>query len=400
MPASNFSSYLFLKFRRFCGFICGFVFSISGILKLMDPVGSGLVMDSYLEFLHIGFLGFASKGLGVLFALFETIVGTALITGVWRRLTAIAALSMQAFFTLLTLVLVIFNPNMDCGCFGEAFHLSHLQTFIKNIVICVLLAIAFIPMRNLGRPKKRKFVSFGLVCVSVLAFCVYSLFYLPLVDFTNFKPGTGLAAAKAEIEMDDAYESTFIYEKDGEQKEFSLQNLPDTTWTFVSTKTIQKKDLTGSEATLSFYDKAGNYLDSLAVEGNVLVISVYDSDISEKKWNAAVNFAEKARSVGFAPMILVAGTPDVISGISTEDVPVYLCDYRTLITMNRSNAGATWISQGYLIKKWDRRSYPDTEALTGYLDGNATEAVLENDAEGSLIFQGFLLYIFAVMLLL
>ena len=43
--------------KRFCGFITGFVFVISGILKLLDPVGTGLIMDGYLDFLHLGFLG-------------------------------------------------------------------------------------------------------------------------------------------------------------------------------------------------------------------------------------------------------------------------------------------------------------------------------------------------------
>ena len=60
--------YIVERARRFCGFITGFVFYISGILKLLDPVGAGLVMDEYLSFLHIDFLGFASKTLGFLFA--------------------------------------------------------------------------------------------------------------------------------------------------------------------------------------------------------------------------------------------------------------------------------------------------------------------------------------------
>lgn len=398
MPASNFLHYLSLKSRRFCGFLCGFVFFISGILKLMDPVGSGLIMGKYLDFLHIGFLGFAAKGLGVLFALVETTIGAALVTGIWRKVTAIAALSLQVFFTFLTLLLVIFNPTMDCGCFGEAIHLTHLQTFIKNIAICILLAIAFIPMRNLGRPAKRKFVSFGLVSVSVLAFTIYSLFYLPFVDFTDFKPGVGLTAAKPEAE--NAYESVFTYEKDGVQKEFSLNNLPDSTWSFVSTQTILKNEPSTSGATLSIYDKDGNYLDSLAVQNNVMIISAYDPQMREKKWNAAVKFAQEAQKAGFSPMILVAGTPEQTSRIQTGGIPLYYCDYKTLITMNRSNGGATWFSKGYLIKKWSSRTYPDLSALEKYRKGNTTESVLENDAEGSLIFQGFLLYVFAVMLLL
>ena len=73
--------YLLLRLKRFCGFITGFVFFIGGILKLMDPVGAGLVMGEYLDFMHLKFLGFASKPLGIAFALAETIIGTALITG-------------------------------------------------------------------------------------------------------------------------------------------------------------------------------------------------------------------------------------------------------------------------------------------------------------------------------
>ena len=399
MPADNFFKYLLLKTRRFSGFICGFVFFLSGILKLMDPVGAGLVMDSYLDFLHIGFLGFASKPLAFLFALAETIVGTAMITGVWRRITAIIALSLQGFFTLLTILLAIFNPVMDCGCFGEFIHLTHVETLVKNLVICALLSYAYFPMRNLGRPLKRKYVSFGVVCTSVLVFSIFSLSRLPIIDFTDYEPGAQILSADANV-ADEAFDAMFIYEKDGVQKEFTLENLPDSTWTFVSTQTIQNKDLKSSGATLSFYDNDKEYQDSLAVQGNVMVISIYDPQMRQKKWDAAVRMAENARESGFNPMILVAGTPEQIEGKVTDDIPVYFSDYKTLITLNRSNAGATWLSHGYIIKKWGHRAYPDQDDLLTYIKGNSTEAILESNTKGSLLFQGFLLYVFAVMLLL
>ena len=82
------------------------------------------------------------------------------------------SLILQGFFTVLTLFLVIFNPEMDCGCFGEAIHLTHMQTFLKNIVLCILLATYYFPSSMLGRNRKRKYASFGLVTVSVLAFTV------------------------------------------------------------------------------------------------------------------------------------------------------------------------------------------------------------------------------------
>ena len=399
MPADNFFKYLLLKTRRFSGFICGFVFFLSGIMKLMDPVGAGLVMDSYLDFLHIGFLGFASKPLAFLFALAETVVGTAMITGVWRRITAIIALSLQGFFTLLTILLAIFNPVMDCGCFGEFIHLTHIETLVKNLVICALLSYAYFPMRNLGRPLKRKYVSFGVVCTSVLVFSIFSLSRLPIIDFTDYEPGAQILSADANV-ADEAFDAMFIYEKDGVQQEFTLENLPDSTWTFVSTQTIQNKDLKSSGATLSFYDSDKEYQDSLAVQGNVMVISIYDPQMRQKKWDAAVRMAENARESGFNPMILVAGTPEQIEGKVTGDIPVYFSDYKTLITLNRSNAGATWLSHGYIIKKWGRRAYPDQDDLLTYIEGNSTEAILESNTKGSLLFQGFLLYVFAVMLLL
>ena len=84
--------------KRFCGFITGFVFVISGILKLLDPVGTGLIMDGYLDFLHLGFLGSLSKVLGVIFAFAETVIGTGLITGIWRKPFAITAMALQGFF--------------------------------------------------------------------------------------------------------------------------------------------------------------------------------------------------------------------------------------------------------------------------------------------------------------
>ena len=180
---------LLLRIKRFCGYAVGFVFFISGLLKLMDPVGAGLVMKEYFRFLHMEFLSGAGIAFGVIFALAEAVIGAALITGVWKKPVALAAIALQGFFTLLTLALVIFNPEMDCGCFGEAIHLTHSQTFIKNIILLGLLLRYYIPSKHLNKPKAKKYVSFGLVTVSTAAFALYSLLYIPMVDFTALKSG-------------------------------------------------------------------------------------------------------------------------------------------------------------------------------------------------------------------
>ncbi len=389
--------YIVEKFRRFCGFITGFVFFISGIIKLLDPVGAGLVMDEYFSFLHLNFLGFASKVMGVAFALAETAIGTALITGVWRRAAAAAAMGFQGFFTILTLILVIFNPEMDCGCFGEAVHLTHMQTFLKNLVLCALLAAAFIPFREFGSPKPRKYVSFGIVGTAVLAFTVYSWIYIPLVDFTDYKPAATLASASTMSE--DMYEAYFIYEKDGVQEKFTIEHLPDSTWTFVSSETMLKENAV-IPVPLSFSDADGRYVDEMAARGSVMVVSVYDPDIKAKKWARIGSFVKNAAEAGFTPLVLIASAPGGTEIPEDISGSVYYSDYKTLITLNRSNGGATYFNDGSLICKWAFNALPDRERLEGTADENGLESAIDKDTRGSLAFQGFLLYVFAVMLLL
>lgn len=400
-------AYILLRMKRFCGFITGFVFFISGIVKLLDPVGAGLVMDSYFDFLHIEFMGPTSKFFGVMFALAETIIGTGLITGVWRKSMGLAALILQGFFTVLTLFLVIFNPEMDCGCFGEAIHLTHMQTFLKNIVLCILLATYYFPSSMLGRNRKRKYASFGLVTVSVIAFTVYSLLYIPLIDFTAFKPAAVLAAGEnAEADL---YEAVFIYEKDGVKESFTLGHLPDSTWTFVSTETVLKEGHEDSSVNLSIRDAYGDYHDDMAAEGKVLIVSVYDIDRKKGRWAQTAGFLENAAKADFRPLLLVSSTAEqfaeMTAGLEPQtaailDRLVYYSDYKTLITMNRSNGGATFFCDGYLIRKYARRALPDMGELSALFQSDETEELISRSTNGDLTFQGFLLYVFAVMLLL
>ena len=380
--------YLLLRMKRFCGFITGFVFFISGILKLMDPVGTGLIIKGYLDFMHLEFLAPAAKFLGAALALTETILGTGLITGVWRRLVAHATIILQSAFTLITLILVIFNPEMDCGCFGEAVHLTHWETFIKNIILICLLLIYYIPQKHLGETKKRKYISFSIVTASVVMFMVYSWAYMPLVEFTDYKPGLSLKSSNADAE----YEAMFVYEKDGIQQTFPLEELPDSTWTFVSTETVLKSGQAGSQG-LSFSDREGNYADSLATKGKVIVISVYDTDISEKKWRGIDTFMSNAEKAGFKTILLTSAP---VEGRSNA----FTADYKTLLTLNRSNGGATYFQNGYLISKWSMKGYPDTEGLEKIHSEDITEGIIGKETQESLTFQAFLLYVFAVMLLL
>ena len=55
-----------MKFLRWlCRIAFALTFILSGILKLIDPVGTGLIVKEYLAFMHLGFLSGAAVGLGI-----------------------------------------------------------------------------------------------------------------------------------------------------------------------------------------------------------------------------------------------------------------------------------------------------------------------------------------------
>lgn len=335
--------------RKFAAWVLGTVLFVAGILKLMDPVGSSLIVTEYFKFFGLGFMSFSSKVVGICLALLETVLGAAVITGVWRRVTAVVSLCMLGFFTAVTAVLWIANPEMDCGCFGEAVHLTHAQSFIKNIVLLGLWALAYLPFRNLLPAPAIKYVSFGIAVLSVLFFMVWSLRGVPMMDFTPFAPGTEL------MNEDDVYD----------------EDAP----------------------VLSFYNSDYEYADSLATRGKVLVISVYDpSRISDKALSDLKACALDAEACGYTTLLLSSG--------SIDGAESYMADRKTLLTLNRSNGGATFISDGQIIRKWSVHSLPDSEKLTELAGIETTEAVINENGPQRIGLQAFLLYVFAVMLLL
>lgn len=335
--------------RRIAAFLIGFVFFVAGILKLMDPVGASLVVEAYLRFLHLPFLMFGSKFLGVALALLETVTGAALVTGVWKIPVAIVSGIMLAFFTLLTLAIFIFNPEMDCGCFGEAVHLTHAQSFYKNLILDGLWALSFIPFKKQEPVRKIKHVSFSIAVVSVLLFTLWSVLSIPMMDFTDRALGEDI-------------------------------DIPH----------------------FSFYDANGEYCDSLAVSGNVMLVSVYDvKAMDEKAWGRTAEFFDEVSSNGINALLLTASVPDNIVGIPQSLLSsVYFGDRKEYMTLNRSNGGATYVSDGLIVQKWASRSLPDSEHLQWLLETDPTEAMMRTSSSSRLRVQGFLLYVFAVMLLL
>lgn len=400
--------------RRIFTIIIGLVFFVSGFFKILDPVGAKLVVTEYFKFFGTDFLDFMSMPLATFLALLETLTGVALVTGVFRKIAAIISCALMLFFTIITFILMVANPEMDCGCFGEAIHLTHFQTFLKNVVLAAMSVFAFLPLRDYGVPQKKKYVSFGLLTAFVIAMLGYSMINIPITDFTPFKLSSRLAAAEDLGEnSEDRYISTFVYEKNGQEGTFSLDNLPDSTWTFVRTETVLRQDNLAEieNPALSFSDANGEYFDHLAATGVVMLVSIYaPEDMDEKKWRGVMTFAQNAKEQGFTTLILTTGTGESLDScipatlgeeLRSELLSMtYFADYKTLISLNRSNAGVSYFNEGHLIERWPYRSKPDDGELYGIKKHDSTDLMLSVSTKGRLLLQASFLYSFALMLLI
>lgn len=332
-----------INLRRVCVILVGIVFYVSGMFKLMDPVGSGLIVSEYLKFFHLPWLLPAARAAAVGLALLESLCGVAMVSGVFRRILSYIVLPMVGAFTLITLVLLIFNPPMDCGCFGEAIHLSHVQSFVKNLILLALSVLGFVPVRSGQRPRRAKFVIAGLAALAVFAFAGRGLIGLPMVDFTEYSIGS-------------------------------------------------------EDYSLAFTDADGAYADSLAADGNVLVVSVYDpSGWSWQAWERVSLLLSDAVSSGMEPILLttdMSAVPDDLVDYA------YMSDYKQLITLNRSNGGATYVSDGMVVGKWAFRDMPSSERLETLAQGSPIESAVGSVMRGRITLEVFLIGGVISMLLL
>ncbi|MBR4882778.1 MAG: hypothetical protein IKU18_02745 [Bacteroidales bacterium] len=340
---------------------------MSGFLKAVDPTGGALKIDEYLKAFHLGFLDFVSMPAGILLSAAEFVIGVCILKGIMMRLFSKITLGFVSFFTLLTLYSALFNPVQDCGCFGEAFHLTNWETFFKNVVLMVC-ALLIYWQRDKFKPiatPKWKYIYIGFYTAFIFGVSICALRYLPPIDFGIFKTGT-LVAANEAVQAEHEYETVFTYSKEGQEKQFTLENLPDSTWTFVSadTKLVSVSSYSGAGAELILKTGDGVYVteEILGDEGPMFLLSVYDYKKIDKGLLRKIKVLyERAVSNG-ARFYILSGNSEYPEG----DVPVLFTDYKSTLSLNRSNGGLTYLNDGTVIKKWSRYEYPsDLAAVVG-----------------------------------
>lgn len=350
-------------------------FLFSGFVKAIDPVGTVYKIEDYLTAfggVFTSLLPLATLA-AVLLILTEWTLGVMMLLNVRTQWTAWLALAFYLVMTPLTLYIALTDPITDCGCFGDALVISNWQTFWKNVVLLALVITLLCTKKHIPQTFVW-WAELGVVAVALAlagGLMLYTHYHLPLIDFRPYKIGNNIPELMEipDGAPADEYAITLIYEKDGVEQEFTLQDYPrgDSTWRFVDQRsTLVKKGYEPPIHDFVLVDYEGEDVtyDLLEAEKVVLVV-MYDldkADLSQLPKVSALAADCEEKDLPF--FILTAATDERIeefieahNEFTDEQRLLFLnADGIMLKTIVRANPGVFVIENGTITDKYNIRN--------------------------------------------
>lgn len=369
------AGYYILNFIRI---FVGVLFIFSGLIKANDPLGLSYKMNEFFEVWKMESFVAYSLYISIAMIIFEILAGVAMIIGYAYRSVSFLILLLTIFFTFLTGYAVLSGKIKECGCFGDCIPLQAHQSFIKDIILLILVTILFISRNRIESFLSRitGAIVIFITLVLSLGIQIYVLRNLPFVDCLAYKVGTDIWK---DMQMPpnatpDVYKTLLIYEKDGKRMEFTEEQFmaDSTIWDNPAYKYIDSKSELIKKGTglpkiqdFSVRDFAGqDYTEALLLdEGYSYLLFVKDADKVSGKMDDLKSLIKQCHSKGIGFYILSANDEATTNRFKTRfglDADAYAIDGTMCKTAMRSNAGLMLIKKGVIINKWSRHNYPAT----------------------------------------
>lgn len=372
-----------------CRLCVGLTFILSGFVKAVDPIGTQYKIQDYAEALSLDGLlpDWATLSASVILSGTEFVLGILLLFAIQRRLVTRLTLLFVCVMTAITIWIYWADPVSDCGCFGDAITLTNGETLVKNIILLAMITPA--AWRPTAMPRmvslSNQWIVYNYSMLFILLTAAYSLYDLPIFDFRPYHIGADIAKGM-EIPEDaeqPEFETTFIMEKNGVRKEFSLDNYPDSTWTFVDSNTkILKQGYVPPIHDFSMMllpaANEGNDGDSYTEDitdmvlndtsYTFLLIAPHLEQADDSMFGNIDQIYEYARDNDYKFYCLTASNMPAIehwADITGAEYPFCNTDETTLKTIIRSNPGLLLLKDGKVAGKWSHNNLPTDELLAG-----------------------------------
>ena len=356
--------------------VVGLTFILSGLVKAIDPLGTQYKIQDYLAAIppSLSLPDMLTLLMSVSLSMVEFTLGAFMLTAISRRVTARLTLLFMVVMTAVTVWIYIADPVKDCGCFGDALTLTNLETLLKNIVLLALAALVAWRPTHIGRLMSRsnQMLLGQMLMVTPVALSFWCLYDLPLIDFRPYHIGADI---KAGMEIPEGaeqpvFDTTFIMEKDGERREFTLDNYPDSTWTFVDSKTVTVKEgYVPPIHDFSITAADGEDITDMVLgrEGYTFLLISPDLDkADDQNFGDIDQIYEFCQDNSIPFYCLTASTEKSQQhwqNITGAEYPFCMTDATTLKTMIRSNPGLMLLEKGVVRGKWSHNRLPETTEL-------------------------------------
>ena len=376
-----------------CRFVLAATFIFSGYVKAIDPLGTLYKLKDYAAAMSLNGLlpDWVLVGVAIALGALEFALGVFMLFAVRRHVVSRITLAFMAAMTVLTLWIFVADPVKDCGCFGDALKLTNGETLLKNIVLSACAALVAwrpVDMARFISRSNQWIVRYYTVAYIVIT-SVYCLYTLPIFDFRPYHVGMNI---KQGMEIPEGaeqpeFESTFLLRKNGETREFTLDNYPDSTWEYVDTRTVQTKK--GYEPpihdfALTSCDTGEDITEQVLTKKGYtfLLVSPRLAVADDSNFGDIDQIYEYAEENGADFYCVTASANDEIErwrDLTGAEYQFCNADETTLKTMIRSNPGLMLLKDGTIIGKWSHNALPQTDDLTAPLQ-QLTIGKAQNDS--------------------
>lgn len=350
--------------------IVGVLFIFSGLIKANDPLGLSYKMEEFFEVLHLTFLSPYSLAFSIIMNAFEIIAGVAVLIGYRMRIFSVLLLLLIIFFTFLTGYALFSGTIRECGCFGDCIKLTAVETFWKDVILLVMILVIFFYRNRILPLFKGAGAVFLLSVLFSFGIQRYTLQHLPFFDCLPYKVGNNIPE-KMKLPpgaTPDVYEMIFIYEKNGQQKEFTADNYPwsDSTWKFIDRKDKLVKKGNAEPAIKDFIltDLDGvNQTEAILSETKpVYLFLVLNTQKAGSGWDEKIKALQQQwKNQQVVIYGVTASTKEEIAAFKQQhglEFPFVQMDGVAIKTAGRSNPALILLNKGTIKGKWHYNDIP------------------------------------------
>ncbi|QES90266.1 BT_3928 family protein [Rhizosphaericola mali] len=350
--------------------IIGLLFIFSGLIKANDPLGLSYKMQEFFEAWGWTGLNDITLALAYLMNIFEVLAGVAVIVGFAMPLFSWLLLLLMIAFGFLTGYATLSGKFKSCGCFGDCLPIPPMASFLKDVLLLILISIVFI-YRNKIRPLfKWKPISIVLLLATVVGTVIlqqFVLHHLPIRDCLPYKVGNNLLV-EMQLPKDarpDSTVITFKYAHNGKTVEFDAEHFPDdfndSTYEYVDRYDKVVRKGTGlapiNDFVLNTKDGADTTKEVLSNPGKYVMVFTQNFDHWDKAAFNSVLQSAKAKSY---PVFVVS--PNYKQALSLVPSDVILLGLDAVVVKTAARVNSTYfLMQGANVL--EKKSHEDVASF-------------------------------------